>query len=329
MDPTVSRILAGLTLFLLSAESASAQMFIFGGGSTAQGDILRGQGIFLQGAGSFLYNAAVADSINVDTSIRLNEYIWNVAKNENRENAIHRAEKAARQLENYEEILKRIRENPTDNDLEKGDALNDVMTQLLSPQIADSAFRILPVDLPGEMIREIPFFYGPKDATFSMRRLANKGKNAWPVGFRDAAFARERRQYERALDDALDQQLDGKLSHNAILQVELAVKELSLKLDEVNPPSRDKVYLEAKNYLKTLTDAKENFKIHDIEKMLGEIDRYSGTKVHDLMVFMQKYNLRFGVAAIGAEREMYPKLYEKMKQQLDLVSSSGNGGPQR
>lgn len=316
-----------LSLLLLPARDASAQWFFNGGGVTAQGDILRGEGAFLRGAGSFLYNAAVADSINVDTSIRLNEYIWNVAKNENRENAVHRAEKAARQLENYEEILKRIRENPTDNDLEKGDALNDVMTQLLNPQISPSSFRILPVNLPGETIRDIPFFFGPRDATFSMRRLANKGKNAWPVGLRDAAYARERRQYERALDDALDQQLDGKLSHGAILQVEQAVKELVLKLDQVNPPSRDKVYLEAKNYLKTLADAKEILKLQDIEKMLGEIDRYSGTTVYDLMIFMQKYNLRFGVPALGMEREMYPKLYEKMKQQLDLLSSSANDVP--
>src|SRR4051794_37830942 len=103
-----SRILAALLLVALAAAEAPAQLIISGPGSTAQGDILRGEGTFLIGAGLFNRNTAVANSINTDTAIKLNEYIWNVAKNENRENARHRAALIARKRENYEAILKRI-----------------------------------------------------------------------------------------------------------------------------------------------------------------------------------------------------------------------------
>ncbi len=62
----------------------------------------------------------------------------------------------------------------------------------------------------------------------------------------------------------------------------------------------------------------------EIETIIGEIDRYSGTTVHDLIVFMQQYNLRFGVLEIGAERAAYPKLYA-MRQQLDELNEGLQG----
>jgi hypothetical protein len=311
------RIAATLIALALPVRNVHAQFFGYGGGSTVQGDILRGEGAFLIGAGSFVYRDAMATSINVDTAIRLNEYIYNVAKNENRENAQHRAERVARNRENYDKILKRIRENPDDNDLEKGDALNDVMKQLLDPQISPSSYRLSPVQLAGETVRGIPFFYGPEDATFSMRRLSAKG--SWPVGLRGAKFGSERRAYERAFDDALDQQIEGKLSRDAIVRVEKTLEDLTGRLDQVIPPSRDKIYIESRDYLKRLTTAKELLKRRAIEQMLGEIDKYSGTSVYDLINFMQKYNLRFGIPDLGYERELYPKLYESMKEQLEIV----------
>lgn len=319
-----SRILGTLVFLVMPAQAARAQMFFLGPGSTPQGDILRGEGIFLQGAGSYLYSEAVSNSINVDTSIRLNEYLWNVAKNENRENAEHRAAVIDRNRENYEKIRRRIRENPDDNDLEKGDALNDLMKQLLDPQIAPSSFRQSPVLLTGDTVRGIPFFYGPEDATFSMRRLSAKG--SWPVGLRGKAFAGERRAYERAFDDALDQQIEGKLSREAIARVERALGDLVDRLPKVIPPSSDKVYIEARDFLERMRVSKELLKRRAIEQMLGEIDKYSGTSIHDLMVFMQKYNLRFGVPALGYERELYPRLYESMKEQLELVRGPQPGG---
>ncbi len=323
MSRTGLRVACCLFVLMLPSKRSLAQRF-FGGASTVQGDILWGEGIFLQGAGSFLYQQAVADSINVDTAIRLNEYLWNVAKNENRENARHRAEVIARHNENYDRILKRIRENPDNRDLESGDTLNDMMTQLLDPQISSSSFRSTPVKLPGEVIRGIPFFYGPEDATFSMRRLS--AKQNWPVGLRGEKFSRERKGYERAFDNALDQQIDGKLSHEAILRVEKSLAALGDQLPRVIPPSNDKVYIESRDFLKRLNTYKELLKRQKIEEMLGQIDKYSGTSVHDLVSFMQKYNLRFGMPDLGFERELYPRIHEALRLQLDMVKDRGTDG---
>jgi len=152
-----------------------------------------------------------------------------------------------------------------------------------------------------------------------MQRLSAKGK--WPVGLRGDAYGLERREYDLAVDEALEQQIEGKLSREANRRVEAAVDALREKLDRVVTPSSDKVYVEAKGFLKRLDTSKDMLKLRAIEQMLGEIDKYSGANVHDLIVFMQKYNLRFGVPEIGDERELYPKLYAAFVQQRSLVTT--------
>ena len=87
--------------------------------------------------------------------------------------------------------------------------------------MTDSAFRLSPVQITGENIRNIPFVYAPRAATISMQRFTARGQ--WPVGFRDEKFVLERRAYERAIDNALEQQLEGKISPEAIRAVETAV----------------------------------------------------------------------------------------------------------
>ena len=85
-------------------------------------------------------------------------------------------------------------------------------------------------------------------------------------------------------------------------------------------PGRDKVYLEARNYIRRLESIKELFKRKEIEQILGEIDKYAGTTVHELVAFMKRNNLRFAVPdEIGDEQSLYTRLHASLSQQLDLV----------
>jgi hypothetical protein len=148
------------------------------------------------------------------------------------------------------------------------------------------------------------------------------------VGLRGPEFAPSRRAYERAVDAALEEQLEGKLSRQAIQAIETAVSNLSYTLDRVITPSRDKVYIEARNFVKQLEATTELFKRREIEQILGEIDKYSGTTVHDLVVFMKRNNLRFAVAEeIGDEQSIYTKLYAALSQQLDSVRVPRSDAP--
>ncbi|MBY0395297.1 MAG: hypothetical protein K2X91_02355, partial [Thermoleophilia bacterium] len=70
---------AVVALASLGAPRSSAQIFV-GAGSTAEGDILRGGGVYLWGAGQFNLYTSMAQSIQVDTWMRLNEYIYQSLK---------------------------------------------------------------------------------------------------------------------------------------------------------------------------------------------------------------------------------------------------------
>ena len=81
------RLLAGLVLLGTPGNTAKAQYFGVGGGSTPQGDYLRGAGIAAMGMGIYNEKTAIANSINVDTMIRWDQYIAAVSKEMTREYA--------------------------------------------------------------------------------------------------------------------------------------------------------------------------------------------------------------------------------------------------
>jgi hypothetical protein len=293
----------------------------YGGASTPQGDYLRGVGVAAHGLGVYNLTTAEGNSINADTMIRVNEYVAGVAKYENHVNAVRRKYVIEHNRANYDKIRERILENPEERDVMNGGALNAVLQELMGPEISESSFRLDPVPLSVDVVRTIPFKIGEQGVNFSMQRLSTKGKNRWPVALQDDKFAAARRAYERAVDDALDQQIDGKMSLDAIKAVETAVDGLFLKLDQVITPSKDKLYMEAKNRLTGLKTSAQLLKSHKIEIVLGEIDRYAGTTVNDLRLFMQTHKLRFSGAESGDERKLLPELYAALIQQKERVTS--------
>src|SRR4051794_272011 len=121
---------AALTVLALLGASARAQFNVVGPGSTIDGDYLRGGGGASYGLGVYNRLTAEAVSINTDTTIRWNEYVAAVVKNENHQNAMHRAFVLERRREHYNTIYQRIRENPEERDVMNGDSLNAVMEEL-------------------------------------------------------------------------------------------------------------------------------------------------------------------------------------------------------
>jgi hypothetical protein len=317
------RILGALLIPILAGTCAQAQVNF--PGSTPEGDYLRGVGIAAQGMGSFNLQTAQANQINTETFIRWNEYVDAVIRTQVRELAAHRA---ARRAE-YDELHARRRENPNDLDVLKGDALNDVLKQLLDPKISESAIRYAEVTLPGDVIRQIPFMLAENKARFSMSRLTMKGKGKWPVAFQDPRFASYLRTYHEALDVALEQAIDEKLTERAIADVEVAVRDLRQKLDAVFPPSNDPRYLEAKERLEELGIMVDLLKKHRVEVAIGEIDKYSGTTVNDLRLFMQRHGLQFAPATTPDEKTLYPKLHASLVEQREKLGGAVDLQPKK
>ncbi len=310
----------GSVLIVLSFSLTAARAQIIFPGSTVEGDYLRGVGVAAAGMGAYNYDSAVAGSINTDTAIRWNEYLAAVAKYQARMYAMKRQQKHDMDSKAYKEVRKRIQENPEERDVQNGDALNSVMEQLLDPAIAESAFRYEPVPLSVDVVTRIPFKLDKENLVFSMHRLTATGKDKWPPALQDPLFARERRNYERALDAVLEQQIEGKMTLEAMHAVEVAVDDLFQRLNEVVPPSSKKPYIEAKNRLEDFRKtASKLITSHRMELVIGQLDQYSGTTVRDLLVFMQKNKLGFAVADSPEEKGLYPELYASLVLQRDKV----------
>jgi hypothetical protein len=314
-------ILTPLALLALMGSNAQAQMNFIGPGSTPQGDYLRGVGVAALGIGVGSHQMAIANSINADTAMRVNEYVYACLMNENRMNAEHRAAMAAQDKENYNKIRQRIDQHPEARDVRKGDALNAVLEQLNNPKIQESSSRSVTVPLSVDEVRRIPFKLGAKGVKrFSIARLTAKDKGKWPVAFQDNQFDRDRREFEKALDNALEQQYKGNMQLESIKAVQKTVDNLEYTLEKVVGKIPDTLYFEARERLKEMEATVEMLKTHAIEQALGDLDRYAGTTVNDLRVFMLRHNLQFADAGTPDEKELFPQLYAKLGEQKDRVS---------
>jgi hypothetical protein len=311
-------IVLGVTLI---GTSAHAQAMFVGAGSTPQGDYLRGVGIAAWGMGQYNLNTAQAESINVDTVIKWNEYVAAVAKETNREYVAKKLSDAASVKEFYKQHRQQILDSPEAHDVLNASALNAVLERIQDPKIGESVFRSTDyqVPLPIDVVRHIPFMLGEKGQKFSMDRLTLKGKGKWTVALQDPQFQREKRAYERALDKALEQAIDGKMEIAAINELDARADDLFRRLDEVLGKRNDPLYIEAKERLTELKAIVGQLKITKIERAVGELDKYSGTTVNDLKMFMRNHNLRFAAARSREERELFPELYALLRLQADKV----------
>ncbi len=314
-------LIVPLVLLAMLPASAQAQRMFMGAGSTAQGDYLRGVGIAGMGMGLYNRNTAMANAINTDTAIRLNEYIYGCLMNENKKNAEHRQMIAQRAKDLMSKIRERIAQHPEARDVRVGSALNVILGQLDNPRIQESSSRSVAVPLSVDEVRRIPFKLGARGVRrFSIARLTAKGKGHWPEAFQDNRFDHDRRKLEKALDNVLEQQYSGSLQLGTIQTLVDAVDGLETRLEQVVGKSSDRLYLEARDRIKEMRETVEMLKSTDIEQALGELDRYAGTTVNDLRVFMQRHGLQFADASTPDEIELFPQLYAKLGEQRDRVS---------
>ncbi len=126
--------LAAFLILTSAALPAQAQFNFVGPGSTVQGDYLRGMGAAAFGMGIYNHQTAIAESINADTMMRVNEYIYQSLMHENQLNSEYRAMIFKKHKEEYDKFQQRIKENPEARDVDKGTALNAVLRTDQRPQ---------------------------------------------------------------------------------------------------------------------------------------------------------------------------------------------------
>jgi hypothetical protein len=325
-------VLFGLALVALTGSSARSQYYYPGGygyggwgfggwGGTAEGSILRGMGAYAEAAGVYNYDSAVAGSINTDSYMRLNNYLYLSELEAQRRYAAHHAAKMNLDNAHYRAYQSRLLQSPTKEDIDSGSALNALLNQLTDPRVisgSGSSLRMADAKIPAASIKEIPFRDETDAITISLDQLTDP--KSWPAPLRSDDFQAEREAYQKAVDDALAEDKDGgTLKSETVAKVRNAVSNLYAKVDQTIPKTRQPDHLQAMNYLKGLAGLSKMLERPNVEAALSELEKIENTTTGNLIAFMHAYNLRFDAAKTPKQVNVYRDLYPAMIAARDKI----------
>jgi len=321
--------LGGLAIIATTSGEARAQYYYPGGygyagygfcgwGETPQGSIAQGLGAYAEGVGVYNYDAAVANSINEDTVVRFNQYLYNSMLESRRRYNREHASKLKMDDSKYQARLARIRDNPTQDDIDSGDALNVILDQLSDPKVTQgSSLRLANAAVSPQAIREIPFRDETDAITLSLDEMTDP--KSWPPPLLADAFKAEREAYQKAVDEALEEDKDGSLKPETVARVRSAIAALYKKVGETIPKAQKLEYTESMNYLKALAGMSRMLERPNVEAILAELEKVQTTTVGNLVAFMHTFNLRFAPATTPRQRAIYRDLMPALVESRDKI----------
>ncbi len=292
-----------------------------GWGSTIQGSTARGLGYFNMGRGAYNENTAVARSINNDTFIRWNQYMY---LSQQHANGLYRQHLHAEHMRVDRArlaIQDRLRNHPETRDITDSAALNVLVDELSNPALGLS-LGSLKTPIKAELIQEIPFSFASEGVTICIDQMTMNEQ--WPLALRVDAFRDEREGLRKAVVAALDQDKKGDLEPKTVEAVQAAVDRLRNKFTEMVPKTNAD-FIPAHDTIKAMAGLAKMLYSPRVEEILAELEDYAGTTLGELLSFMHAYNLRFAPANSFRQRHIYMKLYPMLLEQAN--GRIGAGGP--
>jgi hypothetical protein len=319
-----------VVLLAMSPGAARAQYGYPGGyggygwggwGSTLQGSIARGLGYFNMGRGAYNYDTSIARSINADTAMRWNQYLYQSHLEQTRNYHARLRAELARVNKAQAGIYDRLRNQPETRDITNGDALNVLLDILLNPTTFGSAIRLIKTPLKPEVIRDIPFEVASEGMTLCLNQMTLIDEQ-WPLALRVEAFRPEREKLKQVISVALKEDEKGNLEPKTIEAVQSAIDQLRFKFEKLVPQT-DPDYVPAQQTIKAMAGLTKMLYSPKMEQIIAELEDYQGTTMGDLLAFMQAFNLRFAPTNSFRQRQIYMKLYPML---AELVNGSFGSG---
>ncbi len=305
-----------VVLLAISPGAARAQYGYPGGyggygwggwGSTLQGSIARGLGYFNMGRGVYNYDTSIARSINADTAMRWNQYMYQSHLEQARRYHAGLQADLTRINKAQAGIYDRLRNHPETRDITDGDALNVLLDILLNPATVGSSLRMIKTPLKSEVIRDIPFEVASEGMTLCLNQMTLNNEQ-WPLALRVEAFQPERDKLKQVVSVAFAEDEKGTIEPKTIEAVQSAIDQLRFKFEKLVPQS-DPDYVPAQQTIKAMAGLTKMLYSPKLEQIIAELEDYQGTTLGDLLSFMQAFNLRFAPSNSFRQRQIYMKLY--------------------
>jgi hypothetical protein len=320
----------------VNAQAAARKKGGSGPGSTIEGDVLKGEGQFLKGMGWYELRSAKARAKDTETQLqweRWSNEIVNASRKEAADSALKklairntRDEKARRALAEHD---RRLRENPTLDDVRSGDALNAILIDLFNPSVLSKSSRSDEVELPSEFSLRLVVYrfvtpHGnskagvPSNNVLDLQRL--RAPENWPIYLRMEALKGERDTYEKAIGAVVTACKARNLNLDAVLALDRAIADLKKRV-ATTVPSDDGMRMQATRFVDDLGKAAKLFKTLDFaQELVGDIEEHDAHTVLELLAFMSKFRLLFGDTQNRPEAgRLYVKLYALFKQQTKAL----------
>jgi hypothetical protein len=268
------------------------------------------------GAGVYNLKTAQANSIDADTVMRFNDYVAQVTQESARLHAERVDRRLARNRTLYDARQRQLRDNPTQRDIETGDALNAAVADLSDPRLGRSALRAAKAPLPANLIAEIPFINAAERVTLMLDNLRTSVK--WSDVFEGERFSDDKKTFDDLVARMQNEAYQGDLSPRVLREARGFVKELRAQL-EAQPLTDPDDQKEALRFVTACTSLLDLLEKPNIRPALLELRKVQNTMIGNLLGFMHTYNLRFGPATSPRERENYAQLFAVLDQTRDEI----------
>jgi len=281
-------------------------------------------GVFAAGAGMYNEDTAAARSMNANTTMRFNEYMYQSSQVAAKKHGEMLQKDRNLTNEQYNKINDRIRNNPDQHDIYTGDALNTAVQDIENPRVYNRNLARATTKIGGEMIRDIPFRYAPACITVSIDDLTQSPP---PKVLLSSDFDDVRAAF-KSLGQELRKDLEtGETPNPATVKKALAlINATETKADMIlprNTPDRN----EADKYLKALHGLIAMLQTPALDIVLAGVEKHPDATLAELLGFMGAFNLRFGEAKTPSQRLAYTTLYPLLDQLRDQTAPDVASAP--
>src|SRR5258706_8275892 len=132
-------------------------------------------GNFVAGAGSYNVQTAQARSINAQTAMQFNEYMYAVNKQNAMTNLARRQQQQQKVNETADATSKRLRDTPEPRDIHSGDALNLVLTDLVNPDVYTQVVQKATMPVDSKLVKNINFQHAANMILISLGDVNARG----------------------------------------------------------------------------------------------------------------------------------------------------------
>jgi hypothetical protein len=317
------RIMTGLVLILaMPGRGAFAQWGYGGwgwggwGAATPGGSALQGAGYYAMGAGLYNLNTAQARSINADTAMRWNQYVYESTLEQTRRYTERKNAEIQKNRALYDAHQKQLRENPDRRQVENGDALNAAIVDLSDPKLGSAALYAGTAPVPASLIAEVSFLYASERVTIMLDGMRDSVK--WPDVFEGERFANAQKTFDELRGRLRAEAQGGEISAKTLREARNYLTDFRAKIE--NQPLKDPGdQKEAITFITSCQSLLDLMEHPDVGPAFLELRKLTDTAVGNLLGFMNAFNLRIGPATTPKQRQAYQRLYEILDATRDRV----------